>query len=162
MNPETASSRPQASLLHRAVASLGRPVLRAEAVGEMAAWLLLVELGLRTMPVVRLSRLLGVDLRTRPTAPAPFSARLDLTRGEIRRLRALDALVRRRRFAPGPCLRSALVGGRVLRRRHPQLVLGVASLPGGLAAHAWLEVSGVAFGRSETFLPLVEPSQLAS
>lgn len=161
MSVEPPSLRVAARFFPR-IRALGGSLLRVEALAEMAAWLLLVEMGLRAMPVVRLSRLLGVRLRTRPPDLFPSAGGLDLKRGEIRRLRALDALVQRRRFASGPCLRSALVGGRVLRRRQPELVLGVATRDGGLEAHAWLEVAGVAFGRSETFLPLVEPSERVS
>lgn len=153
---------PPAERLLRRIRVLGGRLLWAEALAEMTAFLLLVELGLRALPLVRLSRLLGVDLRTRPPAAVPPSAKLELTRPEIRRLRALDTLVRRRRFAAGPCLRRALVGGRVLRRRHPQLVLGVATRATGLEAHAWIEVCGAALGRSEEFLPLVEPAPIAS
>lgn len=150
--------------VRRAGRRIPRAVLKVEALAEMAGWLLVVEVGLRALPVVRLARLLGVELRTTPSGlqPAPVAGVLILGDGEFRRLVALDALIRHLRFASGPCLRRALVGGRVLRRLRPELVLGVASRPEGLAAHAWVEASGASFGRSDAFVPLVEQPPMGS
>ncbi|PFG30448.1 transglutaminase superfamily protein [Paramicrobacterium agarici] len=58
----------------------------------------------------------------------------------------LDTAWRLLRQSPfnGTCLRRAIVGGSFLRSRDPILRIGVSKTDGVVAAHAWLEVNGVA------------------
>jgi hypothetical protein len=82
-----------------------------------------------------------------PPASAPEAGEpevvIQLSPSERHRLRVIDVVANRWPFGKGQCLRRALVTGRVLRRLHPRLSLGVARRQGnGLAAHAWLELDG--------------------
>jgi hypothetical protein len=52
----------------------------------------------------------------------------------------------------GPCLRSSLVLGHLIRDRDPVLRLGVARVGHRLRAHAWIEVDGVPVNDPEGFL----------
>jgi hypothetical protein len=136
---------------------------RAVIVGSWVA----VDLALRagvTLPV--LARFAGVSLDSDATAAsedAPVSApevegpALSwLSPSERRRLRIIEIVADRWPFGEGPCLRQALVAGRVLRRLHPRLSLGVARRPSrGLVAHAWLELDGGGrLGYSDGYEPL--------
>lgn len=79
-----------------------------------------------------------------------------LSPAERRRLRIVGVVAERWPFGGGPCLRRALVTGRVLRRLHPRLFLGVARAPsGGFCAHAWLELDGGGrLGYADGYQPL--------
>jgi hypothetical protein len=102
-------------------------------------WISLVEVGVRALRLPRLVRLLGVQLATNPLEPqTPRPPQLSAS--ELRRLRALDAIAPRWPFCEGPCLRKALVGGRALRKHHPQLCLGISPSSNTIDAHAWLEL----------------------
>jgi hypothetical protein len=114
---------------------------------------LIVEAGLRTMPLPRLARLLGAPLDVSElTAPA---GRPELGPGELRRERAALRVLRHWPWGD-TCLRRALVVGGRLRRLHPVLRVGVAKMDGRVCAHAWLEIDGASLDPSgaATFLPL--------
>lgn len=76
-------------------------------------------------------------------APVGAAAAAGLTERELEQL---DTAWRVLRWGPfnGTCLRRAVVGGYFLRRRRPLLRIGVAKAQGAVAAHAWVEVGGVA------------------
>lgn len=103
-----------------------------------------VEAGLRVLRLPRLSAWLGAPLGLEQEAALMPSdgrtARLTVT--ERRRLRAAWRVLRHWPFGD-TCLRRALVGGHVLRRRKPVLRVGVAKIEGRIQAHAWLEIDGV-------------------
>jgi hypothetical protein len=102
-----------------------------------------VEIGLRTLDLRRLARFAGVSLDLAP--PDPKTAELRIHDVDRARVRAVHVVMRRWPWgARGPCLRRALVAGRMLRHRHPRLVLGAGRDARGTMAHAWLLVDGVA------------------
>lgn len=119
-----------------------------------ARWLLpavlvcvFVELALRTMTLPRLSGMLGVQLRLGPDTrhEAPQSASTQgLNARDATRYRAAHRVLQIWPGAnTGGCLRLALVAGCLLRRRQPELHLGVAHVDGHTVAHAWLTIDGV-------------------
>ena len=124
-----------------------------------------VDLALRArISLPKLSRVMAVTLGhdAAPSSEDPGGPDADgrvlgghspLTPSEQRRLRIVDILAARWPFGEGPCLRRALVAGRVLRRLHPRLSLGVARRPDGeITAHAWLELDGGArLGYSDAY-----------
>lgn len=136
-------------------ASLSAHARRAAALVWATAWLAAVELGVRLRPITWVAGALGVRLATGDEPHAPVRP-VALRARDLRRLGALHRVARRWPFADGPCLRHALVAGRVLRRYEPRLWVGVA--PGGgdpVAGHAWLEVAGLGtIGRLDGFVPL--------
>ena len=120
----------------------------------VGSWVV-VDLALRagvSLPV--LARFAEVSLETgtssRPEGPPASITEVEdlgghapLSPAERRRLRIIEIVADRWPFGDGPCLRRALVAGRVLRRLHPRLSLGVARRQNGaLIAHAWLELDG--------------------
>lgn len=114
-----------------------------------------VEIGLRTTTLPRLSRWMGVPLAVNGTAgnPAP-GARLVLSHRTRVRLRAARKVARHWPFGD-TCLRRALVSGQRLRRLGPELHVGVALVDGAVAAHAWLEIDGFSLDpTSKSFAPL--------
>lgn len=118
-----------------------------------------VEVALRLVPLPRLAAAVGapVCLTPGPADPADPSALLGPV--DAARLRAAKILMRRWPFgARGPCLRHALVAGRLLRHRRPRLVLGALRDERGATAHAWLLVDGVALDAdAERWTPLIRP-----
>lgn len=101
-----------------------------------------VELGLRTMTLPRLARLLGTPLDTEEAATTTHSGPPPgLSVGERRKVRAVRRVMRHWPFGD-TCLRQALVCGQRLRRLHPTLHLGVAKIDGQIRAHAWLVIDG--------------------
>ncbi len=113
-------------------------------------------MGLRLVPLPTLARWFGVPVRA-DRDERPGTAPLAPT--ERRRIAVIRAVARRWPLGPGPCLRSALVEGRALRRRQPVLRLGVAGGRSGgpLVAHAWVEVDGRPLEAQAGFLPLTRP-----
>ena len=108
-----------------------------------AVLVVVVEVGLRVTTLPRLATLVGAPLRLddgvdvmAPATVVPLSAR------ELRVLAVSEGVVRRWPFGD-TCLRRALVGGHVLRRRQPGLRVGIAKVDGRIQAHAWLEIDGV-------------------
>lgn len=103
----------------------------------------LVEVGLRSMPVTRLSDRLGVRLLLdgRPVATGTVD-QLQLTPRERQRLDVTWRVLRHRPFN-GTCLRRALLTARVVRHRDHAVRIGVGKTDGVVSAHAWLELDGV-------------------
>lgn len=119
------------------------PVREWPAVLAAAGVAVVVEVGLRTVTLPRLARLLGTPLRLDDGVEVmPATAVVPLSPAARRRLRAGRRVLRHWPFGD-TCLRRALVGGHALRRRHPALRVGVAKIDGRIQAHAWLEIDGV-------------------
>lgn len=102
---------------------------------------LVVELGLRTLPLPRLAGLLRVDLDLRSEArghpmevPPPAWA--------VRRIHLTRAVLR---YSRQTCLRNSLIVATRLRSLSPKLRIGVKKTEGALTAHAWLEMDGFFF-----------------
>ena len=116
-----------------------------------------VEVGLRTLDLRCLARLAGVSLEFATRLSA--SGEPALGPSDRARLRAVRIIMRHWPWgASGPCLRQALVGGRLLRRRNPGLALGASRDTGSTVAHAWLVVDGVALDSgADRWTPLVRP-----
>lgn len=114
---------------------------------------LLVEVGLRTLPLPRLARLVGAPLDVTPRGPA--GGRPDLDGRALRRERSAVRVMRHWPWGD-TCLRRALVVGQRLQWLRPVLRVGVAKLDGEVSAHAWLEVGGAALDPSgaASFVPL--------
>jgi hypothetical protein len=110
---------------------------------RLAVLALLIEAGLRVVPLPRLAQLLGVPLalkKTREPVSSPRQLRLTRIEGEL-----LDSAWRILRHQPfnGTCLRRALIGGHILRRYDPRLLIGVTKRSGQVKAHAWVEIRGI-------------------
>ncbi len=102
---------------------------------------LVVELGLRTMRLPRLARLLGVPLEAAPGPAVEPTELVVVPRWARRRLVATRRALRHSPYGDS-CLRVALVGGFLVRRLDPVLRIGVAKHDGEIRAHAWLEIGG--------------------
>lgn len=100
-----------------------------------------VEIGLRTVGLPRLARLMGTRLALDGDAATRQVQRGDLPEWAWRRLAASRRVVRHWPFGD-TCLRVALVCGRRLRTLEPVLRVGVRKEDGELKAHAWLDVRG--------------------
>ncbi len=109
-----------------------------------AAFLLavIVEVGLRTLRLPRLSHLLGVPLDTSVQRNAEITEPVIVPRWARRRLAATRRALKYWPFGDS-CLRLALVGGALVRRLDPILRIGVAKHEGEIKAHAWLEIGGL-------------------
>ena len=118
-----------------------------------------VEVALRLVALPRLAAAVGAPVCLSPEAVEPADASTLLGPADAARLRAVQILMRRWPFgARGPCLRHALVAGRLLRHRRPRLVLGAMRDERGATAHAWLLVDGVALDAdTERWTPLLRP-----
>lgn len=99
----------------------------------------LVEVGIRLLPLPRLSRALGVPLSTRPTEATPTPARASA--GTVHQVRLVRRVMRHWPWGD-TCLRHALVLGNRLRRLDPVLRVGVGRFDDAVRAHAWLEIEG--------------------
>jgi hypothetical protein len=122
--------------------------------------LLFVEATIRWTRLPRIASALGVRLHVdpqRPSAapsypppPPPPDADLAVAIVDARRnvARVMDVWP----LGAGPCLRSSLVLGHLIRDRDPVLRLGVARVGHRLRAHAWIEVDGVPVNDPEGFL----------
>jgi hypothetical protein len=118
-----------------------------------------VEIALRLVALPRLAAAVGAPVCLNPEAAEPADPSALLGPTDAARLRAVQILMRRWPFgARGPCLRHALVAGRLLRHRRPHLVLGAMRDERGATAHAWLLVDGVALDAdAERWTPLLRP-----
>ena len=118
-----------------------------------------VEVALRLVALPRLAAAVGAPVCLNPEAAGPADPSALLGPTDAVRLRAVQILMRRWPFgARGPCLRHALVAGRLLRHRRPHLVLGAMRDERGATAHAWLLVDGVALDAdAERWTPLLRP-----
>jgi hypothetical protein len=103
------------------------------------AVVVLVEIGLHTLDLPRLARLLGVRLGVDgDTVPAGTPLPQDIRR----QARLMHRALRRWPFG-NSCLRRALVLGHLIRRSDPVLHIGVRRDENDvILAHAWLEVGG--------------------
>lgn len=100
----------------------------------------LVEVGLRVLPLPVLADRLGLRLASREVDTDVVDL---LPRWAAVRLRAVKRVMRYWPAGPrGKCLRAALISGQRLRRLNPELVLGVRLEAEGVVAHAWLAVDG--------------------
>lgn len=119
------------------------PLLRRRVL-VLAGLLGAIELGLRLADLATVARWARCPLETtdagRPMPPIDLGL---LGHRERIGLEAVDWLLRRW-IADGTCLRRALLGAGVLRRRRPRLRLGL--MPDGATAHAWIEGPGWALG----------------
>jgi hypothetical protein len=125
---------------------------------EVGVLFLLAELGLRIVPARELARRMGVPLALNdgPVADPSEASSLVLTRLERRRIIMVRRLSRGIYGSERGCLRRALVLGWLLRHRRPSLRIGVMRMDGGsIAAHAWLEISGVRLELDTGFQPFV-------
>lgn len=100
-----------------------------------------VEIGLRTMRLPRLARIVGVPLGEAGPGPARQLGVGDLSPRMVRRLR-ISAKVMRHWPFDEKCLRRSLVCGCRIRSVEPALIVGVAVVEGEVKAHAWLMVGG--------------------
>jgi hypothetical protein len=121
------------------------PARRKLATAKVTLLVVLVELGLRTIDLDRLSRACRTPLvptdgggtpDLRPATADELSDREQLTEGAIR-------WVLGRWSFDATCLRYALALGFFLRRQQPTLRLGLVE--DGSVAHAWVEVGGRIF-----------------
>ncbi|MEA2828069.1 MAG: hypothetical protein QOG43_2508 [Actinomycetota bacterium] len=99
-----------------------------------------VEIGVRTLPLPRMARLLGIRLDTDGTVPTG-SGPIEMPMWAVPRIRAVRRVSGR--WPTSTCLRSSLLLGQRLRALDPCLRIGVRREAGGLKAHSWLEVGGV-------------------
>jgi hypothetical protein len=98
-----------------------------------------VEIGLRTMRLHTLTRLLHVRLDQTSSRP---NARADgLTAAAYRRMCITYRVMQHSPFDE-KCLRRSLVAACLIRKCEPALVIGVALAGDGVKAHAWLRVNG--------------------
>lgn len=103
---------------------------------------LVVEVGLRTVRLPHLARLLGVPLDTSAQQDVAITEPVIVPRWARRRLSAARRALRHWPLGDS-CLRVALVGGCLVRRLDPVLRIGVARHEGEIKAHAWLEIGGL-------------------
>ncbi|WP_210438694.1 lasso peptide biosynthesis B2 protein [Nocardioides xinjiangensis] len=101
-----------------------------------------VEVGLRSLRLPRLSRLLGVPLDTAARRDPRTPGVVVVPHRARRRLAATRRALEHWPFGDS-CLRVALVGGFLVRDLDPVLRIGVASHDGEVKAHAWLEIGGL-------------------
>lgn len=115
--------------------------------GPAMVMLVIIEACLHTTSVPRLARTLGVPLQTEPlNEPLRVVSVWRLGPRDAARYRAVQLVAAAWPCrARGVCLRLALVAGYMLRRRSPNLHLGVASFNGDTTAHAWISVDGLLF-----------------
>ena len=102
------------------------------------------EVGLRTLPLPRLARLMGAPLAVADAGQEPAQmpsggSPLKVSPRQRRQVRTALRLLKRWPLGD-TCLRQALVCGFLLRDRHPALHVGVAKRDGEVRAHAWLTV----------------------
>jgi len=128
---------------------------RAWGVLVVVGWLVVVEVGIRVVPLPTLARWLGASLWLGDDTPMAGKRTVELTPAEVRALHRVDRVLARWPWGRGPCLRRSLVVAHVLRRRDPVLRLGVRPEGADLGAHAWLEVGGTVLGAVPGYAPLV-------
>jgi hypothetical protein len=106
-----------------------------------------VEVGLRTIRLTTLARLVGAPLADANVETSGASRQLDLPAQAVRRLQLCARILRHWPFDE-KCLRRSLVCGWRIRGLDPRLVVGVALVDGEVKAHAWLTVDGVSLDPS--------------
>jgi hypothetical protein len=130
--------------MFRRLSRLARAVPLREVPATVAAALVAaaVEIGLRTLRLPTLARLMSTPLADDGGMPSRVVERFPLPPHLIVRLRAVRRVMRHWPFGD-TCLRLALVSGQRIREMRPQLRVGVAKDAAGVRAHAWLEIDGV-------------------
>lgn len=118
------------------------PLRELPAVVAAAVVAVVVELGLRTLKLPTLARLMRTPLADDGGVPSRIVDRFPMPPRLVVRLRAVRRVMRHWPFGD-TCLRLALVSGQRIRELHPLLRVGVAKDADGVRAHAWLEVDGV-------------------
>jgi hypothetical protein len=115
------------------------------------------EIGLRTIRLRTLARILGVPLALDDQDPGRPSHPQELPADGAARYRAAQCLMQVWPFGgEGKCLRMSLVAGCLLRRHAPTVRLGIARLDQGIAAHAWIVVDGLIVDHdARLFIPLI-------
>jgi Transglutaminase-like superfamily len=118
-----------------------------------------VEVALRLVALPRLADAVGASIDLVCAGDAPAEPAAVLGPADAARLRASHIVMQRWPFgACGPCLRLALVAGRMLRHRRPRIALGATRGEHGPAAHAWLLVDGLALDADAArWTPLLMP-----
>lgn len=107
------------------------------------AVIVVVELLIRTVPLPRLSSMFGCRVNLEPVVPGAQRLRLkELPARAGRQVRCTRRVAHVWPFSDGPCLRSALVAGHLLREHDPAIRLGLMTTGEELYAHAWLEING--------------------
>jgi hypothetical protein len=106
-----------------------------------------VEIGLRTVRLPTLARLVGAPLGDATVETTDPPRQLDLSADTVRRLQLCARILRHWPFDE-KCLRRSLVCAWRIRDLHPKLVVGVAVVDGEIKAHAWLTVDGVSLDPS--------------
>jgi len=119
----------------------GRVVCDLVTTGHVLATFVAVEVSIRFVRLPRLARTLGCRLEL-DAGESTFDTRPELPGSAIRQLRCVRRVARRWPFGSGPCLRTALVAGHLLRRLDPAIRLGSSGTGVDLSAHAWLEIDG--------------------
>ena len=126
----------------------GLPFRRARLmVVEAAVLVVAAEVALRIAPIDVVSRRAGAPLADVGTAVDRDMPPFDegrLTERELLRFAARDWVLARWVY-DATCLRRALVGGWILRHRHPELRIGLME-DDDVVAHAWLVVEGRSIG----------------
>ncbi len=131
----------QRLVLRGPLAALRLPWPDMLATVHAAVVIVLVEVGVRRIPLPRLCRLLGVRLNLAPPPAEAERLRVrDLPAPAARQVRCTRRVADAWPFSRGPCLRRALVTGNLLRRLDPALRLGLAGSGNEVIAHAWLEL----------------------
>ncbi|CAM3724676.1 lasso peptide biosynthesis protein [Isoptericola cucumis] len=130
----------------------------------LAVWFLasalVLEARLRRWDLARVAQHYGLGLLSTPGESLGDLDLAGLGAREVRELRVLRRVLRLP-GVNGTCLRSTVLAGRVLRARHPALVLGVAKTGGVVRAHAWLRIGrhDLDLDRGTGFRPLVVDHQ---
>lgn len=145
----------------RAARVLRLPLAEQVRIARMAALRVALEPMLRSLPLPRVARLMGVRLGASADPPAPKLAARALPSADARAVRAAGLLTSGGRDAKRRCLRHALLAGHALRRHDPVLRIGAARRDGTTTAHAWIEVLGgrIDAGDAAEYRPLRGPAR---
>lgn len=103
----------------------------------------IVELGVRLLPLAVIARILGVTIEPASLVAGAAPTRSAMTDRQRRTVQLARWLMRHWPWGAGPCLRQALVIAHLLRALEPRLRLGVRRVNGRVEAHAWVEVPGM-------------------
>lgn len=107
------------------------------------AVIVVIELLIRTVPLPRLSSMLGCRVNLEPVVPGAQRLWLkELPERARRQVRCTRRVAHVWPFSDGPCLRNALIAGHLLRDEDPAIRLGLMTTGDDLYAHAWLEIDG--------------------